>query len=349
MAISLVGQARDRSKPGWTPAGSAGSRFLLAAALGLAACADGRAEPPAASAPSPGHPATPTAPTARHPAAAAETCLGVADRGIWSDLDDDLQLTLPGDLTPDRVTATVDPARPLLVLAVDGWPTKPYPLTGAAELVVGDHRLALRPGDRAELAPLLTAANLTSAAATPDRDRDGIPDPLDVLLGARKTAINADAYVGGYESLRYPMGDVARDHGVCTDVVVRALRNAGVDLQAELHADIARAPRSYPMVKGRGDPNIDHRRVKTLLPYLRRHLDQRSAALDDPADPVRPGDLVLFDTFPSRSGPDHIGVVSDRRGEHGHLLVINNWTDGSVTGEMDLLAWVPVTHRFRLR
>ncbi|MBK7072493.1 MAG: DUF1287 domain-containing protein [Myxococcales bacterium] len=349
MAISLVGQARDRSKPGWTPAGGPGSRFLLAAALGLAACADGRAEPPAASAPSPGHPATPTAPTARHPAAAAETCLGVADRGIWSDLDDDLQLTLPGDLTPDRVTATVDPARPLLVLAVDGWPTKPYPLTGAAELVVGDHRLALRPGDRAELAPLLTAANLTSAAATPDRDRDGIPDPLDVLLGARKTAINADAYVGGYESLRYPMGDVARDHGVCTDVVVRALRNAGVDLQAELHADIARAPRSYPMVKGRGDPNIDHRRVKTLLPYLRRHLDQRSAALDDPADPVRPGDLVLFDTFPSRSGPDHIGVVSDRRGEHGHLLVINNWTDGSVTGEMDLLAWVPVTHRFRLR
>ncbi len=349
MAISLVGQARDRSKPGWTPAGGPGSRFLLAAALGLAACADGRAEPPAASAPSPGHPATPTAPTARHPAAAAETCLGVADRGIWSDLDDDLQLTLPGDLTPDQVTATVDPARPLLVLAVDGWPTKPYPLTGAAELVVGDHRLALRPGDRAELAPLLTAANLTSAAATPDRDRDGIPDPLDVLLGARKTAINADAYVGGYESLRYPMGDVARDHGVCTDVVVRALRNAGVDLQAELHADIARAPRSYPMVKGRGDPNIDHRRVKTLLPYLRRHLDQRSAALDDPADPVRPGDLVLFDTFPSRSGPDHIGVVSDRRGEHGHLLVINNWTDGSVTGEMDLLAWVPVTHRFRLR
>lgn len=356
MAISLVGQARDRSKPGWTTAGRAGSRFLraaawglIAAALGLTGCADGHAEPPATPAPRPDQPAAPAAPTAARPAPAGETCLGVADRGIWSDLDDDLQLTLPGALTPDRVTATVDPARPLLVLSIDGWPTKPYPLAGTAELVVGEHRLALRPGDRAELAPLLTATNLTTAAATPDRDRDGIPDPLDVLLGARKTAINADAYVGGYESLRYPMGDVARDHGVCTDVVVRALRNAGVDLQAELHVDIARSPRSYPMVKGKGDPNIDHRRVKTLLPYLRRHLDQRSAALDDPADPVRPGDLVLFDTFPSRSGPDHIGVVSDRRGEHGHLLVINNWTDGSVTGEMDLLAWVPVTHRFRLR
>lgn len=345
MAISLVQQARDRSNLGWTPAAAIGSQILVA--LVVAACADGRAEPPAAQ-PTPGAPAAPPPAPAAH-AAPAETCLGVADRGIWSDLDDDLQLALPDGLTPARVTATVDPSRPLLLLWVDGWPTKPYPLTGAAELVIGNHHLALRPGDRAELAPLLTAATLSTAAAKPDRDRDGIPDPLDVLLGARKTAINADAYVGGYESLPYPMGDVARDHGVCTDVVIRALRNAGVDLQAELHADIARSPRSYPMVKGKGDPNIDQRRVKTLLPYLRRHLDQRSAALDDPADPVRPGDLVLFDTFPSRSGPDHIGVVSDRRGEHGHLLVINNWTDGSVTGEMDLLAWVPVTHRFRLR
>jgi uncharacterized protein YijF (DUF1287 family) len=357
MTSSLVGQARDRSKPALTPATADGSRFLRAAgrtalaaglgALGAAACADGHAEPPAAAAPSASAAPSATPPGAHR--APAETCLGVTDRGIWSDLDDDLQLTLPPDLTPARVTATVDPARPLLVLAVDGWPTKPYPLTGATELVVGAQHLKLRAGDRAELAPLLTASNLTTAAAAPDRDKDGIPDPLDVLLGARKTAINADAYIGGYESLRYPMGDVGRDHGVCTDVVVRALRNAGVDLQAELHADIARAPRSYPMVKGKGDPNIDHRRVKTLLPYLRRHLDQRVAALDDPADPVRPGDLVLFDTFPSRSGPDHIGIVSDRRSDSGHLLVINNWTDGSVTGEMDLLAWVPVTHRFRLR
>ncbi|MBK9032935.1 MAG: DUF1287 domain-containing protein [Myxococcales bacterium] len=169
-----------------------------------------------------------------------------------------------------------------------------------------------------------------------------------MLLGARKTAINADAYVGGYESLRFPMGDVARDHGVCTDVIVRALRNAGLDLQAAVAADIRKAPRAYPMVKGKGDPNIDHRRVKTLLPYLRRNLEEHTAALADPRDPVRPGDLVLFDTFPSRSGPDHIGVVSDRRADSGHLLVINNWTDGGVTGEMDLLAWVPVTHRFRL-
>jgi uncharacterized protein YijF (DUF1287 family) len=216
--------------------------------------------------------------------------------------------------------------------------------------VVGARTLALRAGDRAELAPLLTDANVAERAvpAALDRDRDGIADPLDVLMGAKKTVLNGDAYVGGYETLRYPMGDVPRERGVCTDVIVRALRNAGVDLQAALHQDIARSPRSYPMVRGKGDPNIDHRRVKTLLPFFRRHLDERSARLDDPADPLRPGDLVLFDTFPSRSGPDHIGIVSDRAGDSGLPLVINNWTDGTTTAEMDLLGWVPVTNRFRL-
>ena len=333
---------------GSTPGRACGSRIVGVALVALAVgCADGRAQAYPERSPAP--PPSGQAPATRHaPSAPAETCVGVADTGIWSDLDAQLQLAQPPGLTADRVSATLDADRKLLIVAVDGWPTKPYPLGGDATLTVGSHELRLRAGDRAELAPLLSADRLTTGRATADRDRDGVPDPLDVLLGARKTAINADAYIGGYESLRFPMGDVGRDHGVCTDVVIRALRNAGLDLQAAVHADIRKSPRSYPMVKGKGDPNIDHRRVKTLLPYLRRNLDERTAALDDASDPVRPGDVVLFDTFPSRSGPDHIGIVSDRRGDSGQLLVINNWTDGSVTGEMDLLAWLPVTHRFRV-
>jgi hypothetical protein len=290
-------------------------------------------------------PAAPTTPA--EPRAAAERVLGVADKGIWSDLDPQVQIPLP-PLTPSRVRATIDDAHQVLVLYVDDWPTKPYPLGGDATLVVGDRTLHLRAGDRAELAPLLTAARLTAADARADRDGDGIPDPLDAFLGATKTLLNADAYTEGYVSMRYPMGDVPRTMGVCTDVVIRALRNGGLDLQAELHKDIARSPRSYPMVKGRGDPSIDQRRVRTILPYFQRHLEAHTAAFDDPADPYRPGDIVFMDTFPSRPGPDHIGVVSADRDAQGLPLIINNWTDGTVTAEMDLLTFVPITHRFRL-
>ena len=96
------------------------------------------------------------------------------------------------------------------------------------------------------------------------------------------------------------------------------------------------------------DASIDHRRVGTLLPYFKKHWQQRSAKLDDPSDPLRPGDVILMDTFPSRSGPDHIGIISDQVAESGFPYVINNWTNGTVTSEMDLLGFVPVMYRFRL-
>jgi uncharacterized protein YijF (DUF1287 family) len=258
---------------------------------------------------------------------------------------------LPDGLTAEHTSARIDPARAVLVLSIDGVARKAYPLGGPARLALGAVTLALRPGDRAELAPLLTAARLTSGPAAHDRDRDGLPDALDLLIGAKKTVANADAYTAeaqGYIALAYPSGDVPRTIGVCTDVIIRALRNAGLDLQQALHDDIRRARAAYPMVKGRGDPNIDQRRVGTLLPYFKRHWQLRSTKLDDPADPLRPGDVILMDTFPSRPGPDHIGILSDRRGAQGLPLVINNWTNGTVTAEMDLLPLVPVLYRFRL-
>jgi uncharacterized protein YijF (DUF1287 family) len=296
-----------------------------------------------------------TRPSATGPSAPAapppEASLGVPDRGIWSDLDDRIQLALPADLAPARVSARIDERHQVLVVSIDGAPRKVYPLGGPAPLAVGDRTLALRPGDRAELAALLAPERLTAGPSAHDRDDDGIPDPLDALIGAKKTVVNADAYTleaRDYIAMRYPMGDVPRTIGVCTDVVIRAVRNAGIDIQSELHDDIRRAPAAYPMVKGMGDPNIDQRRVGTLLPYFLRHWERHSARLDDPADPLRPGDVIFMDTFPSRSGPDHVGIVSDSLDGHGLPLVINNWTDGMVTAEMDVLTFVPVLYRFRL-
>ncbi len=290
-------------------------------------------------------------PVAARPA--GESCLGVADKGVFGDLDEKVQLALPASVAAERVTARVDSARRLLVLSIDGHPRKAYPLTGTSSLKVGRFELALRPGDHAELQPLLAEARMTAGGAARDRDKDGIPDPLDILIGAKKTVINADAYTAeaqGYIVLKYPGGDVDRKMGVCTDVIIRSVRNAGLDLQKELHEDILKRRSAFPMIrKGKGpDANIDQRRVGTLLPYFKKHWEQHSARLDDPDDPLRPGDIILMDTFPSRSGPDHIGIISDQLGESGLPLVINNWTNGTVTSEMDLLTFVPVLYRFRL-
>ncbi len=322
-----------------------GSTFVVATVLSAACGTRGEADS------TPPGPAAPKLPAAdgvsRDPAAKPEVCLGVHDSGIWSDLDDKLQLALP-KVAPERVRARIDRDKKLLVVSIDGFPRKSYPLTGDTKLVVGAFELALRTGDRDELAPLLAEGRITEGAAAHDRDKDGIPDPLDVLVGAKKTVLNGDAYTEGYVSLKYPMGDVPREMGVCTDVIVRAVRNAGIDIQKELHDDIRRSRASYPMVKGTGDPSIDQRRVATLLPYFKRHWEQHTAKLDDANDPLRPGDIVFMDTFPSRSGPDHIGIISDTIGESGLPLVINNWTNGTVTAEMDLLTFVPVLQRFRL-
>ena len=326
-----------------TPHTGGGSRFVWVFACVISAGCSRRTE---------AQPIPPQAPPPAKPGRAApEVCLGLTDKGIWADLDGQAQLWLPDDLAAERVSVTVDRDHAIAVLSIDGFPRKAYPLGGSAELVVGDVHLALRPGDRDELRALATPSRIHEGKAAHDKDGDGIPDPLDVLIGAKKEVLNAESYTEAaedYIGMKYPGGDVPRNIGVCTDVIVRAVRNAGIDLQKELHEDIRRAKAAYPMVKGTGDASIDQRRVGTLLPYFKRHWEPHTAKLDDANDPLRPGDVIFMDTFPSRPGPDHIGILSDRVDDHGLPLVINNWTDGTKTAEMDLLTFVPVLYRFRL-
>ncbi len=259
---------------------------------------------------------------------------GVSDRGIFTDLDAQVAPRMP-PVAMHRPWLRYDRAHALVTLYDGDDPLKVY-------AAAADGRPA-RDDDRAELDRVAPGAAKVASppARDEDRDGDGIVDRLDILIGAKKLLFNHAKYIERYVSIPYPNGDVPRTEGVCSDTVIRALRNAGIDLQREVHEDILRAPKAYPMVE-KIDASINHRRVRTLLPWFQRHF-----ATLPRGTRFLPGDVVFFDTFPSREGPDHLGVVSDRAGEHGVPLVINNWTDGAVDAEMDLLSWVPITHHFR--
>lgn len=263
------------------------------------------------------------------PAAAAP-----ADRGIYPELSSTVERTL-AEAPPSPISSParllVDEMRHLATLYAGVDPKKVYPYP-------------LAPEARAELARVAPALREERGAPSrvDDHDGDGIVDRLDIVRGAHKLLHNRAAYHERYERMSYPGGDVRRTEGVCTDTIVRALRNAGIDLQREVHDDIVSARARYPMVE-RIDTNINHRRVKTILVWFRRHF----ATLPTGAD-YQPGDVVFFDTFPSKPGAEHVGIVSDRMASDGQPLVVNNWTDGTVDAEMPLLGAIAVTDHFRV-
>jgi hypothetical protein len=124
----------------------------------------------------------------------------------------------------------------------------------------------------------------------------------------------------------YPGGDVEPKKGVCTDVVVRSLRAADLDLQKLVHEAALAHPAWFPTIKA-PDANIDHRRVPALtglFDHVATRLPTGTATAQDRAT-FQPGDLVVwsFDACPKCS-PRHIGVVSDRKRADGLPLVIHN-------------------------
>jgi len=109
-------------------------------------------------------------------------------------------------------------------------------------------------------------------------------------------------YDPAYYRIPYPNGDVPDSIGVCTDVIVRAYRNVGVDLQKLVHEDIVSSPRSYGIT--RADASIDHRRVPNLMKFFKRQ--DAALAVSDSTDSYRAGDIVAWQLAP---GLTHIGIV----------------------------------------
>lgn len=164
-----------------------------------------------------------------------------------------------------------------------------------------------------------------------------------LIAAARRQVGVTLSYDPAYTRLAFPNGDVPRAKGVCTDVVIRAYRDAlGLDLQGLVNADMRKAFGKYPKRWGLRAPdrNIDHRRVPNLQTWFARIGARRD--LPGEWSGWRPGDL--FTCLVGGNLP-HIGIVSDRRTTGGRPLVIHNI--GAGTREEDALADHPLTGRYR--
>jgi len=170
-----------------------------------------------------------------------------------------------------------------------------------------------------------------------------IPWDTRLILAAREQIGVTLSYDPAYVSLDYPNGDVPRARGVCTDVVVRAYRDAfDFDLQTAVHEDMAAAFSAYPKIWGltRPDRNIDHRRVPNLETYFGRHGTRHPvpSALTD----WQAGDIY---TMRLNGSLPHVGIVSDKVTPMGHRYVLHNI--GAGTAEDDILGMFDDEQRFR--
>ena len=169
-----------------------------------------------------------------------------------------------------------------------------------------------------------------------------------VLAGAKKTLRDGAEYdmSMAYYSIGFPNGDIDNSIGVCTDVVVRALRLGEVcDLQSELNKDIKKNFSDYPMKRWgakKADSNIDHRRVMNLEVWFAKNWE----TIEDNEN-VMPGDIIVWDM--NQDGySDHIGIVSDNK-LNGRYTVIHNHPDpGYIADEDKIYKW-EITGHYRIK
>ena len=146
-------------------------------------------------------------------------------------------------------------------------------------------------------------------------------------------------YDPAYVKIKYTMGDVPKVRGVCTDVLIRAFRGIGIDLQKNIYLDKKANPKRYKGLyyTNRLDSNIDHRRVKNLQAYFASHNFRVK-------DKFKPADIVVWKLLGSNL--DHIGICSDKLNKKGEPLIIHNV--GAGAKEEDVLREYTIIDHFRV-
>jgi uncharacterized protein len=133
-----------------------------------------------------------------------------------------------------------------------------------------------------------------------------------LAAAARHETEDLIVYTDKYRDMRFPMGDVPTLYGVCTDVVVRAYRALGIDLQVLVHN----------AKLGTGDSSIDHRRVETLRRFFTKY--GTSIPVSDFVEEFLPGDIVTYRRPEGRGSQTHIGIVSDVVAPSGRPMIVHN-------------------------
>ncbi|HLO73837.1 MAG TPA: DUF1287 domain-containing protein [Flavobacterium sp.] len=148
-------------------------------------------------------------------------------------------------------------------------------------------------------------------------------------------------YTPAYVGIKYPNGNVPPKTGVCSDVVIRAYRKLGIDLQKEVHEDMKTNFSKYPKTWGlkTTDKNIDHRRVPNLEVFFARK--GKTLTITKNASDYKTGDIVTWllagDAIP------HIGIVTHIKSNNGNPMIVHNVGSGQVLEDC-LLSWKIVGH-----
>ena len=185
---------------------------------------------------------------------------------------------------------------------------------------------------------ILTSVFLASLLAFP---AFALANPGLELAAAAKSQIGVTVRTEGrYQRIAYPNGDVPQGAGISGDVIVRAYRKLGVDLQVLVIEDMHKG--GYGKSRKGPDRNFDHRRANNLATFFKR----QGATLPVTKDPTDylPGDIV---TYRLPGGLMHMAMISDQKSRSSVPLLVHNLRAG--VREDNALFAFPITGHYRWR